>query len=710
MSWQQPPKGNVGGPSGGTPFYPGYNSGPNYGNRGYTPGTYNAGNYQQNYSNEYAPKSYSQYNGEFNTVPRGGGGGNLVKGQSQYFDNNNFPEASGFSPYNCSNPEYSAQNYSTYYPNNVGSSAYPIHNTNVIQPQAPVPLQSATKDTLSQKAHREISSPTSPESPAENIGATAPFPRRKGGGTLSVSKSKKAIEEKKEEASIPSPTEATEETIQSPLSETSLPTQKSSSTSSPPPGKDSKDLKAKPSTEETREYVKSELAKQRQQDKKQYVRDSRPHFNVVFCGHVDAGKSTISGHLLMEKGLVDEREMEKLKREAVIHHREGWEYAYVMDVSEEERTKGITRETGAAYFETEKRRITVLDAPGHKAFVPSMIGGAAQADICVLVISSRTGEFETGFEKGGQTREHAMLVRTCGVRQMLCVINKMDEMKWSKERYDEIVKKLRPFLKQNGYDEKQNNLIFVPVAGLTGENLIKHTPEEVCPWYKGPTIMDIIDNLVLPETKMEDDVLCIPLVGGYKDDGKSYIYGKVESGSIAVGEKLQILPGKKEALVEGISIESTDFEKCYPGDNAHFRVRGLDENDVHAGYVATSIPTSLRTVEFIQARINILDVKNIISEGSQFMLHIHSAQEEASFHKLLAKIDRKTNAVVEKDPACAKAGDVIIARLELSCPMVIECHKDFDKMGRFMIRDEGKTIAIGIVTKLYESTHEKLKK
>ncbi|TPP52985.1 Elongation factor Tu GTP binding domain family protein [Leishmania donovani] len=563
-------------------------------------------------------------------------------------------------------------------------------------------------------------------------------PKKKGGGTLSLGKKKQvaveatAPEETASQASPSTTAEAKPEGdanpstppaagpgAESPLQEKeSAAVTQAESTSKPAsaapakeaPGATEKD-RAKATPEERREAVKKEIARQRQQSKKQYKRDPRPHFNIVFCGHVDAGKSTISGHLLMEKGLVDQREMEKLRREAEINHREGWEYAYVMDVSEEERSKGITRETGAAYFETEKRRVTVLDAPGHKAFVPSMIGGATQADICVLVISSRTGEFETGFEKGGQTREHAMLVRTCGVKQMICVINKMDEMKWSKERYNEIVDRLKPFLRQNGYDEERaKNLIFMPVAGLTGENLIKHVEPSHCDWYKGKTMMEVIDDLKLPESKTEDDVFCIPLVGAYKDDGKTHIYGKVESGSIAVGERIQVLPTKAEALVEGISIESTEFEKCYPGDNVHLHVRGIDENDIHGGYVATSIPTSLRAVEFFQARVVILEVKNIISAGSRVMLHIHSAQEEASFHKLLAKIDRKTNEVVEKNPACVKAGDVVIARIELDRPVVLEPHKDFDKLGRFMLRDDGRTIAIGVVMRLYESTHESLAK
>lgn len=764
MAWQQP-TGNV------NPNAPSYT--PSGG--AYNPNAYNSQAAGAGGGGYYAPQQGGGYytpqqGGGYYPPPQAGGyGGNRggYQGGNAYGNNNNFQQGGGGGG-GYQDP-YGNVNQGGYYPRGGygGGGGYRGGNNNNYAPpeqqqprfqqngvyqqqqQAPQPPpQTPSQQQQQPKAPAAASVPapkTSTAAAASDAaklslggggGAAQPpvaLPK-KGGGTLSLGKKKQ--EEAKEvapaatespspaaeaksagDASPPASPEAAPASGQSPAPDKEKEAAESASKpASPNPAKEAaapvaeKD-RTKMTPEELRESVKKEIARQRQLNKKQYKRDPRPHFNIVFCGHVDAGKSTISGHLLMEKGLVDQREMDKLRREAEINHREGWEYAYVMDVSEEERTKGITRETGAAYFETEKRRVTVLDAPGHKAFVPSMIGGATQADICVLVISSRTGEFETGFEKGGQTREHAMLVRTCGVKQMICVINKMDEMKWSQERYDEIVRKLKPFLKQNGYDEERaKNLVFMPVAGLTGENLIKRVDPSHCDWYSGDTMMDVIDNLVLPESKTEDDVFCIPLVGAYKDDGKTYIYGKVESGSIAVGEKLQVLPSKTEALVEGISIESTEFEKCYPGDNVHLRVRGIDENDIHGGYVATSIPTSLRAVEFFQARVVILEVKNIISAGSRFMLHIHAAQEEASFHKLLAKIDRKTNEVVAKDPACVKAGDVVIARIELDRPVVLEAHKDFDKLGRFMLRDEGRTIAIGVVMRLYESTRESLAK
>lgn len=697
------------------------------------------GGYQDPYNNS---SNYQQGGGGY--YPQQGGYGGYRGNQNNNYNNNSYQQqqqhqgGGGFNP-----------NSNAYVPRNNSyqqqQGAYNPNNNYVPQQQQQQPQQSQQQQPPQQQQPAAPAPPQTSAADAAKLslggGAAQPVvpPKKKGGGTLSLGKKKQEVAAKpaEEPAKETTPASATTTNNASPspsaeaapesstpasptAAEATSPTPENTATTSksasPVPAaaaaaKETEKDRSKMTPEELRESVRKEIAKTRLSSKKTYTRDPRPHYNIVFCGHVDAGKSTISGHLLMEKGLVDQREMDKLRREAEIHHREGWEYAYVMDVSEDERAKGITRETGAAYFETEKRRVTVLDAPGHKAFVPSMIGGATQADICVLVISSRTGEFETGFEKGGQTREHAMLVRTCGVKQMICVINKMDEMQWSIERYNEIVGKLRPFLRQNGYSEEgAKNLVFIPIAGLTGENLIKPVEASHCDWYKGKTMMDVIDELVLPESKTEDDVFCIPLVGAYKDDGKTYIYGKAESGSIAVGEKVQVLPQKQEAIVEGISIESTEFEKCYPGDNVHLRVRGIDENDVHGGYVATSVPTSLRSVEFFQARVVILEVRNIISAGSRFMLHIHSAQEEASFHHLFAKIDRKTNEIVEKNPACVKAGDVVVARIELDRPIVVETHKDFDKLGRFMLRDEGKTIAIGVITKLYESTHESLAK
>ena len=271
--------------------------------------------------------------------------------------------------------------------------------------------------------------------------------------------------------------------------------------------------------------------------KKEYKRDPRPHLNVVFIGHVDAGKSTISGNMMVLSGCVDERTMEKYEREAKQKNREGWSFAYVMDLDDQEREKGKTHETGAGYFETSDRRYTILDAPGHKAFVPSMIGGACQADIAILVISARKGEFETGFDRGGQTREHALLVKTCGVRFLAIVINKMDEpsVLWSEERYNEIESKLTPYLKQIGFAKSQ--FCFLPVSGITGAGLKKEVDSALCPWFSGKSLQGVLNDVEAPGRK-NDDPVRFPIHGKYKDEGKVHIHGKLESGTFACGDKV----------------------------------------------------------------------------------------------------------------------------------------------------------------------------
>ena len=193
----------------------------------------------------------------------------------------------------------------------------------------------------------------------------------------------------------------------------------------------------------------------------------------------------MGGNILYLSGMVDKRTMEKYEREAKEAGRDSWYLSWALDSTPQERAKGKTVEVGRAYFETSNRRYTILDAPGHKTFVPSMISGAAQADVAVLVISARKGEFETGFEKGGQTREHIMLVKTAGVSKVVCVINKMDEatVNWEKARYDEIKDKLTPFIKAAGFIIK-NDVTFIPVSAYTGVNLKDRVTKSVAPWYE----------------------------------------------------------------------------------------------------------------------------------------------------------------------------------------------------------------------------------
>ena len=290
----------------------------------------------------------------------------------------------------------------------------------------------------------------------------------------------------------------------------------------------------------------------------------REPISMVFIGHVDAGKSTICGNLMYMMGVVDARTIEKYKAEAKEKGRDSWWLAYVMDVSDEEKSKGKTVEVGRAKLDTPSKKYTIFDAPGHKNYVPNMIMGAALADVGGLVISARKGEFEAGFEKDGQTREHAQLAKSLGVQKLVIIVNKMDDCKWSRARYEEIQNGLNPFLRATGYSEE--DVIYVPIAGLTGENIDAAIDGKKCNWYKGDNLMKILDEVKL-EPRFPQGNLRIQILDKMKDKDL-IVHGKVENGTIKLGDKLAIMPSGNLAQVLGLlDAKGQPVPYACPGEN-----------------------------------------------------------------------------------------------------------------------------------------------
>lgn len=436
------------------------------------------------------------------------------------------------------------------------------------------------------------------------------------------------------------------------------------------------------------------------------IKNLKPHLNIVFIGHVDAGKSTMGGNILYLCGMVDKRTLEKYEREAKEAGRESWYLSWALDSTSQEREKGKTVEVGRAYFETEKRRYTILDAPGHKNFVPSMISGAAQADIAVLVISARKGEFETGFEKGGQTREHAMLVKTAGVNKLVVVVNKMDDptVQWDKTRYDEIVGKLSPFLKGTGFNLK-TDVTFIPVSGFTGANLKEPIDRAVAPWVEGTSLLNYLDNMQLLDRKNHSPLM-MPISEKYSDMG-TVVVGKIESGMIKKGQNLLLMPNKTPVTVGGINNEmEEEVPIAVCGDNVRVRLRGVEDEDILTGFVLTSVEAPVHTVTQFEAQLVILDHKNIICAGYSAVMHVHTAAEEINLTALLHYFDKKTGKKSRKPPQFAKRGQKVIALIETAAPVCVERFTDHPQLGRFTLRDEGRTIAIGKITRLILSESE----
>ncbi|KAL8814903.1 MAG: hypothetical protein Q9223_005916 [Gallowayella weberi] len=432
----------------------------------------------------------------------------------------------------------------------------------------------------------------------------------------------------------------------------------------------------------------------------------KEHVNLIFIGHVDAGKSTLGGSILYATGMVDERTMDKYKREAKADGHESWYLSWALDETKEERSKGKTIEVGRGFFETDKRRYTVLDAPGHKTFVPSMIAGASQADVGILVISARKGEYETGFERGGQTREHAMLAKTQGVNKLVVAINKMDDqtVEWSQDRYKECTDKLTQFLKGLGYSK--NDLAFMPISAQTTIGIKDRVPNNVCSWYNGPSLLEYLDNLKSLERKVNAPFM-MPVNAKYKDMG-TMIEGKIEAGVLRKSNNYLLMPNREEVSISALYGETEDeIQNAQCGDQVRLRIRGVEEEDIQPGFVLCSPKRPVHCVAAFEAQIHLLELKSILSAGFNCVLHVHSAIEEVTFGALLHKLEKGTGRKSKKPPPFGRQGMAVIARLEVTSAagkVCVETYNEVAQLGRFTLRDQGQTIAIGKITRLITDT------
>ncbi|KAL8744522.1 MAG: hypothetical protein Q9190_003240 [Brigantiaea leucoxantha] len=416
----------------------------------------------------------------------------------------------------------------------------------------------------------------------------------------------------------------------------------------------------------------------------------KEHVNVIFIGHVDAGKSTLGGSILYATGMVDERTMDKYKREAKEAGKESWYLSWVMDLNKEERAKGKTIEVGRGFFETEKRRYTILDAPGHKTFVPNMIGGASQADVGILVISARKGEYETGFERGGQTREHAILAKTQGVNRLIVAVNKMDDttVEWSQERYKECTEKLAAFLK--GIQYSKSDITFMPISAQTTIGIKDRVPKDLAPWYKGPSLLEYLDDLKTLERKVNAPFM-MPVNGKYRDLG-TVVEGKIEAGVVQKSKNYLMMPNREEVSISALYGETEEeIQAAQCGDQVRIRIRGVEEEDISAGFVLCSPKRPVHCVTAFEAQIHLLELKSILSAGFNCVIHVHSAIEEVTFAALLHKLEKGTGRKSKKAPAFGKQGMAIIARLEVTSAagrLCVETYEQYPQLGRFTLRDQ----------------------
>jgi len=426
--------------------------------------------------------------------------------------------------------------------------------------------------------------------------------------------------------------------------------------------------------------------------------------NLVVIGHVDAGKSTLMGHVLYQLGVVSQRQMHRYEMDSKKLGKASFMYAWVLDETEEERSRGVTMDIAQTRFETESRIINLLDAPGHKDFIPNMITGAAQADCALLVVNATIGEFETGFESGGQTREHTLLIRSLGVSQLVVAINKMDTVNWTQNRYLEIASKLSVFLKQAGF--KEADIQYIPCSGLNGVNLVKPVSTSDIPefsWYTGKPLIREIESFKPPERLVNKPMrMCVQDI--FKGQGSSLsVSGRMEAGDIQNGDRVLVMPTAEPATVKGILIDEISEKIGFAGDSVTLQLIGIDIQKVHVGCVLCDISSPIPVVSRFRARLVIFNIDLPITKGSPAVYHSQSLNEPANITRLISQLNKTTGEVVKSKPRCLTKNMTAVVEITLSRPQCVELYKDYKDLGRFMLRSEGHTIAAGIVTEVLPS-------
>jgi elongation factor 1-alpha len=414
---------------------------------------------------------------------------------------------------------------------------------------------------------------------------------------------------------------------------------------------------------------------------------NKPHLNLVFIGHVDHGKSTTVGRLLLDSGAIEPHVIEGLKKLAEEKGKATFEFAFAMDRLKEERERGLTIDIAHQRFDTPKYYFTVIDAPGHRDFVKNMITGTSQADAAVLVVAAPEGV-------QAQTKEHVFLARTLGITQLIVAINKMDATKpeWSEARYNEVKAEAEKLLKSVGF--KTDKVPFIPVSGYKGENVVKSTGK--MPWWKGKTLMGQFDEFEIPP-KLTEKPLRWPIQDVYSITGIGTVpVGRIETGVLKAGMTLSFQPSNKIGEVKSVEMHHEQLPSAGPGDNVGANISKIGKKDIRRGDVAGPADNPPSVAKTFTARIMVLNHPSVITAGYTPVFHLHTAQVACTIEEIKQKLDPRTGAVLETNPEYIKTGDAAVVKVRPTKPLVIEPASQFPQLGKFAIRDMGITVAAGM--------------
>jgi elongation factor 1 alpha-like protein len=367
-------------------------------------------------------------------------------------------------------------------------------------------------------------------------------------------------------------------------------------------------------------------------------KENKPDINIVIIGHVDSGKSTLMGHLLYLQGEVSDKTMQKYEKESKKIGKNTFHFAWAMDEGTEERKRGVTVDIAYKNFQTSRKKVTAMDAPGHKDFIPNMISGTSAADAAILVIDSNKSAFEAGFFLGGQTKEHAVLARSLGVKQVIVCVNKLELMEWSQERFNYIEAQVRDFL--NHLDYKDEDLFFIPVSGLMGTNLIER--ESKIPqltWYEGPSLIDLVDSLEEPSRDIS-----APVRFSIADCSQTTInslqgigvFGKLQSGVIYEDSEYLILPLGIKTKIRSLTVDNQKNSLIKAGQSGELLLN-IDKQvseEIRSGNIICSLDFPVPVITSFRSQILTLDIKSPLSIGQAVILHCLNQKSPAKIKKI----------------------------------------------------------------------------
>ncbi|KAH8666764.1 P-loop containing nucleoside triphosphate hydrolase protein [Xylariales sp. PMI_506] len=410
---------------------------------------------------------------------------------------------------------------------------------------------------------------------------------------------------------------------------------------------------------------------------------SKKSASFVVVGHVDAGKSTLMGRLLLDLNVVDQRTIDRYRKEAEGMGKSSFALAWVLDQRTEERARGVTIDIATNRFETDTTLFTILDAPGHRDFIPNMIAGASQADFAILVVDATTGAFEAGLK--GQTREHSLLIRSMGVSRVIVAVNKLDTVGWSQERFDEITQQVSGFMGATGFQLK--NISFVPVSGLLGDNLVHRSTHPSASWYTGNTLIQELENSE-PLARALDKPLRMTISEVYKSaQSPLTISGRIDAGSLQTGDALIIQPSGEKAYIKSLELDSEPADWAVAGQNVVIHLINIDPVHVRVGDIVCDTKAPIRCIDSFTVKVLAFD----ILMPMQIDVHRGRLHAAGQIMQMPALLDKVKGSVLKKNPKIVKPGTVARVVVKMGSKVPLEAGQ------RVVLRSNGDTIAAGLI-------------